>query len=379
MGIFGSIAALIVTLLASPMIVSWWESGITATQQRLAASHMSMVVQAAKQYVDHNQSTLLPTTSESSGPVVSIQDLKDGDFLPDGFRELNPWLQGYEIHVRQPKSGTLQAIVLTQGGPDMPTKFSTVTVPGAAVLIGGAGGFVPPDGIYPGIGEDTLQGAGNGWVLDLASVGIASPGQGHLGAISSYDSSALGQDFLYRISIPGQPDLNTMETDLDMTDHALKHVREVHFTPHEIDSDTCTTAEEDGRVFLDSLQGLYICRNGSLEIVGDTGNSQMMKKVSIETDGTKVAKPACAPGSGTAPAIFTSPALVESGSTAYPMNAVQTWATNASESEWQVNMRVLTNDKSGSPNKDGWVRPAPEHGKIVVMTMCVKEDAAATP
>ncbi|WP_304680289.1 shufflon system plasmid conjugative transfer pilus tip adhesin PilV, partial [uncultured Desulfovibrio sp.] len=310
----------------------------------------------------------------ASGPTVGIRELVDEGFLPDGFQPRNPWLQEYQIHVRQPQAGTLQAIVLTTGGRDNETdKFRNVTVPGAAALVGGAGGFVP-SGVLPGQTENMLQGAGNGWSLDLGSVGIPSPGSGHLGAVSSYDSSALGQDFLYRVAVPGQPELNAMQTELDMTDHAIRHVSELQFEAREITDESCTSVEEQGRVFLDSIQGLYLCRNNSLEIIGDSGNSAPLKSVTVAKNGDRIAKPVCAPGTGTAPAIFTAPSIAEAGPEAPPLTSFQTWATSLSDTEWQVHMRVQTGNKRlDGADSEGWVYPAEDYGRIMVLSMCVKQ------
>lgn len=374
MNILSAIGALILLIVMLPDLISWWDAGLTATQQRLVANHMLMVTQAARQYVNRHQDTLLAQAQAASGPTVGIRELVDEGFLPDGFQPRNPWLQEYQIHVRQPQAGTLQAIVLTTGGRDNETdKFRNVTVPGAAALVGGAGGFVP-SGVLPGQTENMLQGAGNGWSLDLGSVGIPSPGSGHLGAVSSYDSSALGQDFLYRVAVPGQPELNAMQTELDMTDHAIRHVSELQFEARDITDESCTSVEEQGRVFLDSVQGLYLCRNNSLEIIGDSGNSVPLKNVTVAKNGDRISKPVCAPGTGTAPAIFTAPSIAEAGPEAPPLTSFQTWATSLSDTEWQVHMRVQTGNKRlDGADSEGWVYPAEDYGRIMVLSMCVKQ------
>lgn len=334
MHILGSIGAIIIGLLTVPQLINWWEAGNTATQQRLVANHMLMVSQAASSYMNRHQDVFLSQASENAGPTVSIDDLISEGFLPEGFQRRNGWLQEYQIHVRQPQSGSLQSIVLTTGGRAHESdKFINATVPGAAALVGGAGGFVP-SGQLPGQSDATLMGAGRGWQLDLASVGIPSPGPGHLGAVSTYDPSGLGQDFLYRVSVPGQPELNAMQTDLDMTDHAIKGVSDLQFEERQITGESCSSPEDQGRMFLDPQQGLYLCRNYSLEIIGDSGNSQALKNAVVAKSGERVTKPVCAPGTGTKPAIYTAPSLAEAGPNAPPLTSIQTWATSLSDTEW---------------------------------------------
>ncbi|WP_300774145.1 shufflon system plasmid conjugative transfer pilus tip adhesin PilV [uncultured Desulfovibrio sp.] len=319
-----AIGMLLIFLLMIPGLTDLWIMGNTASQQRLAADHMRLVVQAARSYVNRHQDTLLSQTGPNSGPTVTIPTLVTEGFLHDGFSERNVWLQEYRIYVRQPETGQLQAAVLTTGGrgvTDAGDKFGNVTIPFTASLVGGAGGFIPT-GVLPGQSDDMLQGAGNGWAVSLASLGIPSPGAGHLGALSTYDSSALGQDYLYRVAVPGNPELNAMQTSLDMTDHAINNVQSVQFVEREITTETCTAAEDQGRVFLDRIQGLYICRNNSLEIIGDSGNFTALKSAVVAKNGERITKPSCAPSTNTVPAIYTSPSLAEAGPDAPPLTAV---------------------------------------------------------
>ena len=378
MNLLSTIGAIIVVIIMIPYMIGWWETGNSAVQQRIIANHMTMVMRAANQYVNQHQDTLLSQATATTGPTISIADLISDGLLPDGFQPQNAWLQDYQIYIRQPQNGALQAIVLTTGGRENATDhFLNAVVPGAAALIGGAGGHIP-SGVLPGQTENMLQGAGNGWVLNLGTVGIASPGAGHLGAVSTYDSSALGQDFLYRVAVPGQPELNAMQTELDMTDHAIRNVSDLQFEPREITSESCTSTDEQGRIFLDSLQGLYLCRNNSLEIIGDSGNTALMKNATVAKNGDRITKPSCAPGTGLTPAIFTAPAISEAGPDAPPITAIQTWATSVSDTEWQVHLRVQTGDSSLGDER-GWVYPADDYGRIMVLAMCVKQMETPTP
>lgn len=373
MNIFGSIGAVVMLIIMLPVLLRWVDTGLIAQQQRVVSTHLSMVTRAARQYVNKHQDTLLTRASASAGPTVSINDLITDGFLNEGFASHNAWLQEYQIYVRQPRSGSLQAIVLTTGGRnDESAKFQNMVVPGAAALVGGAGGYVA-SGLVAGQSTNTLIGAGNGWILDLPSVGIASPGAGHLGSVTTYDSSALDQDFLYRVPVPGQPELNAMQTTLDMTDHALDNVSEITFTERQISSESCTSAADQGRIFLDRTQGLYLCRNHSLEILGDSGNSMLMKSATVAKNGDKITKPSCATKTGTSPYIYTAPAIIEAGAVAPPMTSVQTWATSLSATQWQVHMRVQTpNKKLTGADANGWVYPTDNYGKIFVLTMCAK-------
>ena len=103
-----AIGMLLIFLLMLPNLADLWVMGNTASQQRVAADHLRMVVQGARSYVNRHQDTLLTQSGASSGPTVTIQTLVNEGFLPAGFSEHNIWLQNYAVYVRQPETGRLQ-------------------------------------------------------------------------------------------------------------------------------------------------------------------------------------------------------------------------------------------------------------------------------
>lgn len=372
---YNALAGLIIFLVFLPAVMAAWDVGVVATQQRLAADHLQAVTRASVQYVRKNQTRLLTSTSATSGPVISVAELVQDKLLPVGFQEQNLWKQNYQIYMRQPEPKALQAIVLTREGRTVTTKFANVTVPGAAALVGGAGGYIP-SGVLPGQSADQLVSAG--WAINLASMGIASSGPGHMGALTSFDTSSFGQDYLYRVAVPGNPEVNEMSTELDMTEHAIRNISEMQFTERKIDTESCANPEEQGRVFLDKEQGLYLCRNNALEIIGDTGNGVLFKKAILSKNADTIEKPVCPPNTDTVPMIFVSPSIAEAGPEAPPISSFQTWATSLSDTQWQVHLRVLTSSKKLSADDSGWVYPAEDYGRIMTMTMCAK-DVVVTP
>lgn len=362
------VAAMAVMFILLPSLANLWVMGSNELEKRQAADQLGQVSRATAAYVRKHQTTLLGQTTATSGPAIDTAPLVAESFLQVGFQGNNVWGQTYQIHFRQPSSNALQAVILTTGGlghDASKPKFGTAIVPSAAAMAGGSGGFIPT-GDIPGEASGTLRGAFGGWVLDLASVGVASPGAGHLGALATFDSSSLGQDFLYRVSVPGHPELNAMQTELDMTDHAIRNVQEIQFTPRTLGSETCDASVE-GRVFLDANQGLYICRNSKMEVLADTGNSTLFKNATLARDGDVIEKPVCPPGTNTVPEIFVAPSISAAGAEAPPLTAFQAWATSLNPTQWRVNLRLLTTDDSL-----GWVNPLSDYGRIIVCTTCAK-------
>ena len=363
------VIALTVIGVLMPIVYQHWQIGYIAEQQSHAADQLRQVNDASDAYIKRHFDTLLSSTTPSSGPQITIDQLVNDGLLPEGFRNSNIWGQSYEIYVRKPHENTLNSITITRGGREHKegASFATLTVPGAALRLGGAGGFVPT-GALPGQQDGTLHGAAGGFILDLAALGITSPGPGHLGAYSAFDEYDLGTDYLYRGEVPGHPEYNQMQTELDMTGHGIENVGSVQYVSRTVtDGESCST-EDEGKMFLDELQGMYLCRNGMLVLMADTGNSTQFKMSTVANNGDRIAKPSCAPGTGTSPQIYVAPAIASSGSQSPAMSALQAWATSVSATEWQVHLRVLN-----TSNSDAWVYPTPEYGRVMVFTTCTKQ------
>lgn len=362
------IGALVISSVLMLLLFTFWQKGQSSIEQAHAAYHLRKINNAAEIYVKRHYETLLRASSASSGPQITIAQLVSDGALPEGFQDTNLWGQSYEIYVRRPQENVLNTIVITRGGREHAEgdAFATLTVPGAAMRLGGAGGFVPTGDITGQI-PGTLIGGSGGYVLDLAALGIASPGPGHLGAYSAFDEYDLGTDYLYRGEVPGHPEYNQMQTELDMTGHGIERVGSIQYvSKNVIEGQTCSDADE-GKMFLDELQGMYLCRNGMLVLMADTGNSTQFKMSTLASHGDRIDKPYCAPGTGTKPQIYVAPVVASSGMKSPPMASFQAWATSISDTQWQVSFRVLN-----TSNPNSWVYPDSNYGRVMVFTTCAK-------
>ena len=77
MNLLSTIGAIIVVIIMIPYMIGWWETGNSAVQQRIIANHMTMVMRAANQYVNQHQDTLLSQATATTGPTISIADLRE--------------------------------------------------------------------------------------------------------------------------------------------------------------------------------------------------------------------------------------------------------------------------------------------------------------
>lgn len=362
--LLGTIAAIFMLMILLPMFARYQQQGIDNLKKRQAADHLMEVNHAVAEYVRGHYDTLLEQSTPASGPEIGVADLINDGHLPTGFGMRNVWGQEYRAYVRKPADDTLEVVTLTTGGSTTGRAFTTALIPSAAALLGGAGGFVP-SGLIPGQTADTLQGAFGGWALSLGSLGIPSPGPGHIGARAIFDASGVGQDFLYRMAVPGHEELNSMFTTLDMRDHAVRNIQEIQFEHHAFaDTAPCGDAEQEGRVFLDATEGLYVCREGEARVLADTGNSQLFKHATVVANNTLIDKPSCPEGTDTEPQIFVAPSILSADATSPPLAAVQAWATSESDTQWRVHVRVLKGDGKG------WVYPGENYGRVTVMALC---------
>jgi hypothetical protein len=361
----GALAGLLVFLLMLPVLSSLWDRGMAEIEKQVVADHLSKVLDATSKYVAEHQAALVAATGPTAPAIITTADLRNGNHLLSGFADRNSWGQSYGIYVLQPAPDQLQAIILTYGGrshdPNRP-EFANILVPSTSLLLGGAGGFIPT-GDLPGQLSSELRGPG--WTVDLSTTAIPIPSPGHLGGLASNLDGSNSQDFLYRVAVPGSPELNAMQTELDMTDHAIRGVSEVQFEPHtlaDIDaSGFCNDPTKDGRVFYDPNEGLYLCQNGNPEVLATTANSAFMKENTVVTDGEIIPKPTCPAGTGTTPFIYATPSIVAEGDPAAAISSFQVWTEDLG-TDWRVNLRVLTSN--------GWVHPGPNYGRVLVTTTC---------
>jgi hypothetical protein len=349
--------------------------GQTEVRKRNVADHFLTIVKATEKYLQQNHSTLLAGSTPTDGPVITLADLRAAQCLPERVGDINGWNQSYLITTRlTADEGNLTAVILTTGGWGVSANdltFANVTVPETAALA--RIGFIPVD--PP---NSLLRGPYGSWVVTLADMGLAGE-SGHLGLLTSLDSQDLKQDYLYRVAVPGHPELNAMQTELDMTDHAIRGVGEIQYVDHAIEEmeGVGTTTEDEGRTFLDAERGLYLCREGHARVISDTGNSLPMQDATLATDSQIIDKPVCPAGSATHPEIFVMPSIAAAAATVAdatavkPMHSYQVWATNypatnPNATQWQVRMRILTSDNT-------WIYPTANYGRMVVFTSCVRD------
>ncbi|MHB8408959.1 MAG: shufflon system plasmid conjugative transfer pilus tip adhesin PilV [Acidiferrobacterales bacterium] len=190
----------------------------------VTARQLHQVTQGAQGYITAYASTIEGASSPTSPATITIPMLEATGFLPQGFQATNPYGQDWEVQVLQPNPGQLQALVLSVGGQPIPP----VDVPRIGAEAGSKGGTVTSVG--------TAQGSFAGWQVSLAN--YTDPGAGHLAALLYFDNGNLENDYLYRVSVPGQPQLNTMSTDLNMGNNNVTNANNIQANTAQLASGT---------------------------------------------------------------------------------------------------------------------------------------------
>lgn len=195
------------------------------------ADRLVEVSTAAHDYMSANYANLL-TTAPTSGAVVipagrttmggavPVGSLQEKGFLPPSFVDANRFQQNTALLVHKVDSTTLEGLVTTYGGRDIPDRILGMI----AKYVGPAGGYVPT--LYVSASDTGyILGVDGGWRSQASSWGSSSskPVKGHVATTSAFNDGGIIKDYLYRIDI-GNPEANRMYTAIDMNSNAINNI-----------------------------------------------------------------------------------------------------------------------------------------------------------
>ncbi len=360
-----------------PILFSFSNMGIERLSQKVVGEHLKVVTNAVDEYVLANYATLQAAATDTVSTSFTIADLISDGHLPTNFNTSNAWGQSYAIYVLEPNTDHLQAVIITSGGRDQSISadgFEDQMVPTAAKFSGTNGGYVP-SGDVPGETSTVLMGAMGGWEFTFAGTDVPNPGSGHLGAMIYYDSSDVdANDYLHRVLVPGSPELNNMTVDLGMDGNTInmgggdvggldtEGVGRVNFESLTEGAYACAVGDDsEGSLYFDNTQGLFLCRNGNLELISDSGNSGWFQSAGIVTDGDIITQPTC-PSSQPTPYIYFSVAMASEDDVFRPIQGLQPYAIDNGDGTWTARFRLQANGD--------WMYPSSTYGKVSAMVTC---------
>lgn len=191
------------------------------------AQQEKQILDAAGPFVQQNLATIQAAATATSPYSISIAQLAAANIgpngLPAGFSATNPYGQTWQVQVLQPTPGNLQVLVVGVN-TSAQTKLTDMQAAAIASYVGQAGGFVPQNdsGIYP---TGAIYGNAAGW--RISSTGFANISGGQPAALLAINNGQQQNLALYRVAVPGQSQLNTMSTNLNMGGNIIQNAHQI--------------------------------------------------------------------------------------------------------------------------------------------------------
>lgn len=184
---------------------------------RAAAEYSKVVSQATQKYISDNYDAVLANATATKPAVVTITMLKTAKYLPASLSDVSPYGQTYTAYAIQPQANNLQTMLVSSGGSNIP-KGQLIKITN---MIGSQGGYISPDS------PSLVKGAYGSWSMPLSSYQLSN-NPGHLASALFFVSGQVSNDYLYRSSVTGHPELNRMNTDLDMGSNNVNNINTVN-------------------------------------------------------------------------------------------------------------------------------------------------------
>lgn len=206
---YGIVAVIVVSLLIP---LTQWAS--EEYRMNIAAGQANTVQKAVNRYISDRQSVIAAGSSATSGYVLTVPMLVTAGYLPDGFAATNAYTATYRTLIFQPTANKFHTMTFLSGG----TKLSLSDARKLANRIGVSGGYLE---------GGVAKGALGSWQENLSAFGGFNPGDGSVVIAGFYANGALVNDYLYRHSVAGHPELNTMGTTLNMGGNDVSNAKTV--------------------------------------------------------------------------------------------------------------------------------------------------------
>ena len=190
----------------------------TDVKNTVVADQLKRTAEAARSYIKDNYSTIVATATSSTPFLITNTMLVSAGYLPTGTPATNGFGQSTCTLVLQPSANKLQGLVVAEGG----TTVDDVTLGALVSLIGSSAGSVLLSS------PSTITGAMGGWSIPVATYDNRTNNQnrrcdgttsgavrvqvGHNAVALWFENSFAQASTLYRDAVPGQPQLNTMNT-----------------------------------------------------------------------------------------------------------------------------------------------------------------------
>ncbi|HBH6890097.1 TPA: shufflon system plasmid conjugative transfer pilus tip adhesin PilV [Serratia marcescens] len=260
---YGVVAVIIVTLLIP---LTLWAA--EEYRMNVAAGQANTVQKAVNRYIADQQATVAANSSASAGYTLTVPMLITAGYLPTGYSATNAYTATYRTLIFQPSANKFHTMTFLTGG-------STLSLSDARKLanhIGPAGGYIE---------SGVAKGALGSWQENLSAFGGYNPGDGSVVIAGFYSNGALVNDYLYRHSVAGHPELNTMGTTLNMGSNDISSAKT-------IGTQTLTASADVNTARLTATQSIQ--SNGTINANGSiTSSSNIAAGGNITTSSSMIA------------------------------------------------------------------------------------------
>ncbi len=245
--ILGALFAILVGIVSIPTYLQYQNQSSENLRAAATAQQQTQFNTASSTYIQQNATAIQAIATATTPAVVTVAMLQAVNLLPASFSTTNPYGQTWQLEVLQPTAGNLQALAMTTGGTVLPDKLVTKI----ATIVGANGGFIPKNdsSIYAGA-PGNAYGAYAGWTVPTANYTGVSGGE--LASLLTFNNGQLTDNRLYRNAVPGQPQLNQMNTPLVMA-------------ATQILNSACPT---NGAIAQDGNGGVISCQGGKWQAQG---------------------------------------------------------------------------------------------------------------
>lgn len=220
--LFGLVAMAILL----PTLLTTTQQNSTIILGTVAAQQLKQLTSAAQQYIQAHFSDVLGASSTTTPATITVPMLIAAGFLPQGFQAVNPYGQTWQVEALQAPAGQIQALVMSIGGTPVPARDAARIAAQAGAeggIVGGGTGALAS----PTCAAGQACGAFGGWKLSTSGYTGLGPGS-LLGLLAFNSAGQLNQEYLYRVAVPGQPQLNQMQTNLDMGGNNINNAQSVN-------------------------------------------------------------------------------------------------------------------------------------------------------
>ena len=212
LSLFGALLALALLGMIVLAASTFFETLAAERRARIAVQQLTVLADASASHVHGRFPELL--AAARGGPVeITLAQLKGAGSLPADFSAVDALGRGYRVLIMAADADAIDVLAAERIEPGD-------TVPPSTALLEAAGearlGLVAPDApsrlAGPTLDHD---------VSAFQAAFAGAPAVGALAALRRFDHQAVYGGRLQRIAVPGFPDANRMEADLDMGGNAI--------------------------------------------------------------------------------------------------------------------------------------------------------------